>query len=404
MSSARPVQARAAWPTIVLIIGAGIISACQVGKAPMALKAVQEELQLGLGTAAWLMSAFAVIGAVAGAPIGLAVDRIGARRIALFSLAVMGAGSALGAFSSDAKMLLATRVFEGLGFLGLIVAAPTLIAAAAPANIRGRALALWAIFMPVGMTVVFLAAPLMNWLTWRGFWLLNAGILIGYAALLGWGVSALGDSRSTYSSIFGDIGKALAAPGPWVLGGLFASFSSIFFALFSFLPALLTERLGVSDGSASLLSAAAIALSGVGNIAGGQLLTRGVRSIYLLTAGFGAMVIGGIGVFSAPTPEWAVYALCAGFAFASGFVPVVIFKSAPDYAPHSSLVGVTLGFAMQGNNIGLLIGPVVAGELADAFGWPAVSLLISVSGCLAVLLLIAFQKLSVQRERSALCS
>ena len=114
------------------------------------------------------------------------------------------------------------------------------------------------------------------------------------------------------------------------------------------------------------------------------------------------MVIGGIGVFSAPTPEWAVYALCAGFAFASGFVPVVIFKSAPDYAPHSSLVGVTLGFAMQGNNIGLLIGPVVAGGLASAFSWSAVSLLISVSGFLAVLLLIVFQKLRMQPGRRAL--
>ncbi|MDQ7730710.1 MFS transporter [Halomonas sp. SpR8] len=402
MSGAHPSQTAAAWPVVALIIGAGVISACQVGKASMALKAVQGELQLGLGTAAWLMSAFAVIGAVAGAPIGLAVDRIGARRMALCSLVVMGIGSALGAFSSDAKMLLATRVFEGLGFLGLTVAAPTLIAAAAPASIRGRAMALWAVFMPVGMTVVFLSAPLMSWLTWRGFWLFNAGILIGYAALLGWAVSASESFRANHNSILGDIREAITAPGPWVLGGLFVVFSCVFFALFSFLPTLLAERLGVSDESASLLSAAAIALSGVGNIVGGQLLTRGVPSIYLLTAGFSAMVLGGIGVFSAPTLEWGVYALCVVFAFASGFVPVVIFKSAPDYAPHSSLVGATLGFAMQGNNIGLLIGPVVAGGLVSAFSWSAVSLLISVSGFLAVLLLIAFQKLHVQPGRRAL--
>lgn len=217
MSGAHSSPTAAAWPIVALIIGAGVIAACQVGKASMALKAVQEELQLGLGTAAWLMSAFAVIGAVAGAPIGLAVDRIGARRMALCSLVVMGVGSALGAFSSDAKMLLATRVFEGLGFLGLTVAAPTLIAAAAPASIRGRAMALWAVFMPVGMTVVFLSAPLMNWLTWRGFWLFNAGILIGYAALLGWVVSASESFRVNHNSILGDIREAITARalGAW---------------------------------------------------------------------------------------------------------------------------------------------------------------------------------------------
>jgi MFS transporter, DHA1 family, inner membrane transport protein len=52
-------------------------------------------------------------------------------------------------------------------------------------------------FMPAGMTLVLLAAPLLAALGWRGFWLLNAGVLVGYAALLGLGLhSAAADDGS----------------------------------------------------------------------------------------------------------------------------------------------------------------------------------------------------------------
>lgn len=394
MSGVHSVQTRSAWPTILLIVGAGVVSAFQVGKAPMALSAVREELGLGLATVSWLISAFAIIGAIAGAFVGLVVDRVGARRMAPLGLLLMGAGSALGALAPSIGSLLATRVLEGLGFLGVIIAAPALIAAAAPDRVHNRAMALWATFMPVGMTVIMLAAPLMTLLSWRGFWLLNAAILIGYAALLGWGAHAPARRPMQHRPILQDVSEALAAPGPWILGGLFAAFSAAFFALFGFLPSLLTERLGIGDATASMLSAVAIAASGVGNIACGQLLARGFRPTRLLFASFATMTLCGVGVFSWLVPGMAAYGLCIVFSFAGGFIPVVIFDSAPRYAPHPALVGVTLGFAMQGNNIGLLVGPAAAGGIAAAFGWPAVSLLIAAIALAAALLIAAFRALS----------
>jgi MFS transporter, DHA1 family, inner membrane transport protein len=402
MSTASSARDGMAWPVVALIIGAGVISACQLGKAPLVLNAVQQELQLDLGTASWLISAFAVIGAILGAPIGLAIDHIGARRMAILSLLIMGAGSASGALSNNAQNLLATRVLEGLGFLGLVVAAPALLVAVAPDRIRDRAMALWAVFMPTGLTLVLLAAPLMNMLTWRGFWLLNAAILISYAALMAWTVPSPRRAGPKHSSILRDIEQTMSAPGPWVLGGLFALFSTLFFVVFGFLPSLLTERLGISDEAASMLSAVAVAASGVGNIVCGLLLARGAESIRLLYGSFGTMLICGGGVFSALVPGPGIYALCLVFTFASGFVPVVIFKSAAHFAPHGALVGATLGFAMQGNNIGLLIGPAIAGGVVASYGWSAVSLLIVACAPVVALLLIAFQNLLTRDHRKML--
>ena len=99
----------ARWPSILLIVGAGVVSACQVGKVPAALADIQAHLALDLGTASWLLSAFAVVGAFTGITIGVAVDHVGARFMALGGLLLQGGGSAIGALANDAPLLLAVN-------------------------------------------------------------------------------------------------------------------------------------------------------------------------------------------------------------------------------------------------------------------------------------------------------
>src|SRR5262245_1111449 len=145
------------WPLVLLIVGSGVVSAFQVGKATVALAAIQSDLGVGLAVVSWLLSAFAIVGAVAGVAIGLAVDHIGARRIAVGGLVLQGVCSATGALSGGMPMLLTTRVLEGFGFLAVTVAARALIVQVAPARGRDRAFAMWDAFMPVGITGVSVA-------------------------------------------------------------------------------------------------------------------------------------------------------------------------------------------------------------------------------------------------------
>jgi predicted MFS family arabinose efflux permease len=365
------------WPSILLIVGAGIVSAFQVGKAAMAMSSVQADLNLSLAAASWLVSSFAVVGAIAGVPIGLAVDHVGARRMAFAGLLLQGAGSLLGGLAPNAFALLATRVLEGMGFLCLIVAAPTLVAAVAPAALRERAMALWATFMPVGMMLAFLAAPSLDMLGWRGFWHMNAAIPLAYAALLRWGLPMPAQAHSAQRrSIGGDLRDALAAGGPWVLGGLFMFFSAAYFALFAFLPTLISGWFAIGNGPASMLSAIAVAASAGGNIVGGQLLIRGLSGHGLLRVAFAGMALCGVAIFGGATPPLLAYLLCVLYSLLGGLIPTVIFDYAPRCAPRPQLVGATVGFAMQGNNVGLIVGPAAAGAIAASFGWAAVSLLV----------------------------
>lgn len=353
--------------TTGLIVGAGILSAFQVGKAPLALDAVRADLELSLAVAGWLLSAFAIVGAVAGMAIGLAAGRAGMRR-----LAVGGGGGAGGA-----PLLLASRAVEGLGFLAVIVAAPALLAAITPAPRAGPVFALWSTFMPVGMTIILVAAPLLPVLGWRGLWLANAALLAGYALVVALRTKGL-SLPPPAEHIGEDARDTLSRRGPWLLAGLFTVFCTAFFAAFGFLPTILGERLAVSPPAASLLTALAILASAGGNLFCGRLIARGWSGRGLLVIGFAAMAVCGIGIFTPSMPAAGAYVSCLMFSAISGLIPVVLFDAAPHHAPRPDRAAASMGLLMQGNNLGLLVGPAAAGLLAGSLGWPSLAALVAV--------------------------
>ena len=379
-----PADAGNPWPTIFLVVGAGVVSAFQVGKAPTALAAVQADLALDLATASWLLSAFAVVGALSGAAIGIAVDRLGARRLVVGGLLLQALCSAVGAVAEGAPLLLATRVVEGLGFLTVTVAAPALVVALAPPRDRAPAMAVWGTFMPVGIAGVMLAAPLLTPLGWRGFWLLNAAVLLIYAILLAGGTRRVPAGAGPLRSIAADVRTTAAAGGPWLLGGVMAAFAAAFFAVFGFLPAILADRLAVSMETASLLAAGAVAANVTGNLACGPLLARGVSRARILLLAFAGMALCGFAILGADLPGPLAYAACVAFSAVGGLIPVALLDGAARHAPQPALVGATVGFVMQGNNIGLMLGPALAGAVAAAHGWPAVPLVIAALALAAV--------------------
>ena len=378
------------WTTILILVGAGVISAVQVGKATVALTNVQADLHLSLTIASWLLSAFAMVGALAGGPIGLAVDRIGARLMLVSGLLLQAAPSALGALADGAPLLLAMRTLEGLGFLCVVVAAPVLIVRIAVATDRERALAFWATFMPLGITLSLLAAPILAATGWRAFWIANAALLLGYACLVSIAIPTIG-TDTPMRRIATDIRDALTAPGPWLLAGMFAIFNAAYFAIFGFLPVILTDRLGVTSEVASILTALAVMASAAGNLTGGTLLSKGVRPWLLLMSSFALLGSTAVGVFASAVPAVVSYSLSVVFAFVAGFIPITVMDAVPRHAPRADLVGATMGFVMQGNNVGMVIGPAVTGFIAASFGWGAISLFVAGMAMVAGALVLNFR-------------
>ena len=302
----------------------------------------------------------------------------------LGGLGLQAVGSALGALADGAAFLLLTRTLEGLGFLAVLVASPTLVVAIAAPAIRDRAVALWATFMPVGLTLVMLGAPLLGLLGWRGFWLANAGLLAAYALFFAYMMRTEVSHDAPPRAVLDDLKAAIAAPGPWGLAAIFTAFSAMYFAVFSFLPLILDQRFGLGEELAGLLTAGVVAAGGVGNVACGLMLARGYRPSRLLAASFVTMAAGGFAILSQSSPFLLVSALAVGMSFMAGLIPVVLMDSVPRLAPRPELAGVTIGFATQGNSLGMLAGPALAAGLAAHAGWTSVAILLTVLAAAAL--------------------
>ncbi len=385
-----------------LILGCGVVAALHVGKAAIATPMLQADLHLTLGEAGWLTGIFAVLGLFGGAPAGALVMAAGDRRMLLLGLGVMTLAGAAGAIAPSYSILLASRLLEGLGFLLITVAGPAILQRLTTGSQRDMAFSLWSCFMPCGMAIAMLAGPLFH--SWQSFWWASAGFAAATAVIVVCCVprGATSGSQPLRGMVTG-IRRLLSSSGTSSLALCFALYSLMFFALFSFLPVLLMERMGVSHHSAGLLAALASAINASGNLAAGYLMARGVGRASLIVCASSVMGVAGLGIFLGLFSALPTFLLCMVFSAVGGLIPATLLASAPLLSPNAALVPIAVGLIMQGSNLGQLLGPVAVGSVTARFGWGAAGVVVVVSAiaacAIACVLRSAFQRSESFRRR-----
>ena len=354
------------WLVVSVMIASGVAASLHVGKVPPALPALRDELDLGLVTAGWVASIFNLIGATLGIASGLAADRLGARRVLAAGLLFLIAGSVSGAAVDSGTTLLATRVLSGLGLVTVAVAAPGIIVAVAPPRDHGLALGAWSIYMPAGMAIAMLSAPLvLPGLGWRGLWLVHAGLtgtvlVVVLAATRG--VSGRAGSPRRIDT------EALRRPGPWLLAAAFGCYTVQFFAVTTWMPTFLVESHGSTRETAALAGALVVAANIIGCLAGAWLLHRDVARWKLLAITYLVMTPCAAGAFSAVLPPGFTVTLAAIFSAVGGLLPAAILAGTAVHAPTRDHVATVNGFVVQGSHVGVVVGPPVFAMFVAAFG------------------------------------
>lgn len=374
------------FSTLLLIVGSGIVSAFQVGEISVALPSLMTGIGISLSDGGWLLSVFALVGALTGMPVGISIDMIGARRMALAGLAIQGVSSLLSAVAGSFAWLLALRVLEGFGFMAVVVAMPSLVLASTTEQYRKRAFAILGTYMPLGVAMAMLCAPVMKFVEWPGLTLLSGTGLFTYAAFLWTGTRRLAVPQVVLPVTFAAIRATAMAREPQVLAMLFALFTAAYFSVFGFLPTVLASRMSLDSSAAGVMAALVVAINACGNLACGALLSRGVSPLTLLRISFIGIAVCTYAALAQDVPGLSVLALCVLLSFISGPIPVVLMELAPRSAPSADQTGAAVGLVMQGNNIGLLAGPAVAGMIADAHGWQWVSAWVAGLTCCALVL------------------
>src|SRR3990172_6639536 len=112
------------WLAVAAALGAGIVGGASLGKMSPALPFLKEEFGLSLIAAGWLVSIFNVIAVGSAIFFGVFSDRVGALRFCLAGLATQILGGVLGMIATQAPLLLASRLIQGVGFLSTLVAVP----------------------------------------------------------------------------------------------------------------------------------------------------------------------------------------------------------------------------------------------------------------------------------------
>ena len=365
---------------------------------PPVLPNIRHELGIGLIGAGAVASMFHAIAAIVAIFVGIFADGWGHRRMLVAGLVCLGIGSLSGAFATSEAMLLATRFFEGIGFVAVIVASPSLIAqACTDPRQRDLALGIWGAYFPAGWGMMAIVAPLFvaAW-GWRSLWIVGALLMAGFLILV-LVVGRAGGSKSapTYAppDQSGRVVQVLRLPGPWLLGFAFGTFSLLWVGLMVWLPTYFIDEEGYSYALAAVLTALVVMCEISGNVSAGWLLGRGasrwkIIAFSLVTMGFLSTII-----LSTPVPGIAKV-VCAGlFSAIGGMIPGAVLAGAPVHAPAPHLIGIVNGVVVQGANIGNFLGPIAMGAaVAWLGGWQAAGWLILAIGVAGVGLGVALQR------------
>ena len=367
-------QVETRWAGVLAIVGAGVVASLQVGKVIIAAPLLRQDMGLDLASIGTLTAVFSLLGVVGGIAAGGVIARFGARRMLLLGLLATALGTAMGALAPSYGLLLASRVIEGLGFLMITVAGPAALQRMVSTSGRDFAFALWSCYMPTGMAIAMLASQAFD--RWQAYWwCAGAAVVVALAsvaALVPAGESTASASLS-WRGMRQDTVDTLGASGPVLLALSFTLYSLMFFALFTFLPVLLMEQLGLTLAQAGLYSAIASAANIIGNLGAGVLLARGWRRSTLIACASATMGVVALLIFQSVLPAMPTFLLCVLFSAVGGLIPATLLGSAPLVAPRPALTAASVGLVMQGSNLGQVIGPVTVGGVIDRYGWGAAS-------------------------------
>ncbi len=404
------------WPAVAALILSGMLAAAQIGKVPPALPVLRHDLALGLITAGWVASLFSVTGATLGIVSGAIADRLGRRRLLLAGLAALALGSLLGSLSGGGAGLLVSRAIEGLGFVAIVVAAPALIAEAAPAQHR-LTLSLWSSYMPTGVAaMMLLTPPALAWIGWRGLWAASAGVILLFLPLAAYLTRPRPDqrprprARSPAAALppgpgLRDFRAALARPGPWLLGLCFTTYTLQWSAVMAWLPTFIIGKEHTDLARAVVLTALVVFANVPGTQFGGWLLGRGVARWRLLAASPLCMAALALGMFATTLPDPAKYVMAIAFSGLGGVLPAACLSGVPAHARRPQEIGLVTGMLVQGANLGSLCGPPLIAALVAALGdFERAGLALPVAAALGLILALGVRAVERRqaRERQAL--
>lgn len=167
------------WGAVILLWAIGLAAAMQFAKFSISLSHLSTHYSVDQSVAAFMLSSVGIMGIILGAAVGTLVGVIGSYNSLVTALAIGIIVSLLQASLPVLQLVFASRLFEGISHLLIVVAAPTaMITACAPKH-KAFAMGLWATFFGVAFTITgLIGLPLLERFGLSSLFLAHAALLI----------------------------------------------------------------------------------------------------------------------------------------------------------------------------------------------------------------------------------
>ncbi|TWH58293.1 putative MFS family arabinose efflux permease [Desulfitobacterium sp. LBE] len=361
------------WVVAMFVILTGVTFAMGQFKVPPTMTAVMEDMGVGLTMGGLLMSVVAITAIVCALFGGILTVKFRPKKLGMFALGCTFLGNLVGFFAKGIELLLVGRLLEGVGFGLITVLAPTIIAEWFPGEKRGRPMALWTMWAPCGILIIFnVSNIIMEYFTWRGVWafttILFAVMLVLFKIFVDDPEDAgMGKASVSLSKEWRAISLEIKSPEIWMLTLVFTIFGLGCAAYSTFAPTFCVEHLGMDLAAANIKTS----LMTFGMVAGVFFMTAILSYIKNLNR---LLVIVTVitGIFFSLSfclnAEWQVIPFVLVNGIVLQMIPPVVFAVAPDAARSPQTLGVALGIATAGDHLGAFVGTVVLGAIVERYG------------------------------------
>lgn len=353
------------WMAIVGYWAIGVLAAAQLGKMSALAPLIAEDLGLSLTTVAAATSLLEIGGATLGLVAGVLAARLGLRRSLLVGVSCLTLASIGSGFAQGAPSLLAWRLIEAVGYLGIVVTAPVLITAAAMPSRVGVAMALWSTFVPVGLAIGAWAwagvAGMQGWRSAMFFGALLASIAVVGCAL----------SRASASPVAHRGANASVGPAVWMLSSSFGCYALFEVSLLALLPSYLTQQAGATVAQAGRWTALAALATIAGSAVAAWWMRRGgaqrVPVLIALLLPAALMFV----VFAESPSVMRIGVAAIVLNAISGAYPSFAFAWLPEAAGDMHKLARANGVFTQFGASGSLLGPPLLAAIVEHHGWSA---------------------------------
>ncbi|WP_308197937.1 MFS transporter [Saccharopolyspora soli] len=369
----------------ILVFGSFIV-AIGMGIVAPALPTFATSFDVGVTAASFVISAFALM-RLAFAPVsGRLVSLFGERSIYLCGITIVGVSTAACAFAGSYWQLLIFRALGGTGSTMFTVSAVALLVRLAPPHLRGRASGMWATSFLLGN----ISGPIIGGFV-IGYSLrlpfISYGIVLFVAAFIGWLLlrkSTLAARQADPSAPAMTVRQALRHRAYWA--ALLSNFSNgwaVNGVRVALVPLFVIEVLHAAQSMAG----AALSVFAVGNgavllLSGRIADRRGRKPMVLIGLAISGAATAALG-FADSVPWFLGTSLVAGIG--AGILNPAHNAAVADIVGASGKGGPMLAVFQMSADFGAILGPLIAGVLADTISYRAAFLVTGFTAAVGLL-------------------